>query len=106
MSVIRIDLNQCVGCGICVAICPMDVFYFDETAHKSVLAYPENCQSCGQCYLHCKGHCLGMTNDTFGYPITAYRGLTTAPMNRQVVTVPGVLTELTKGRLPTEQEQS
>ena len=55
-------------------------------------------------YLHCKRHCLGMTNDTFGYPITAYRGLTTAPMNRQVVTDPGVLTELTKGKLPTGQE--
>ena len=45
-----------------------------------------------------------MTNDAFSYPLTAFRGLTTAPMNRQIVTVPGVLTELTKGKLPTGQD--
>ena len=39
MSVIRVDLNQCIGCRKCVIICPMDVFYFDEEARKSVLAY-------------------------------------------------------------------
>lgn len=78
----------------------MDVFYFDHDAHKSVLAYPENCQSCGQCVVNCKGRSLGISNDTFGYPITAYRGATTAPMNRVVVTQNGVITEFTKGQLP------
>lgn len=100
MSVIRIDLNQCIGCETCVGICPMDVFYFDYEAHKSVLAYPENCQSCGQCYLNCQGRSLGISNETYSYPITAYRGVTTAPMNRAVVTAPGVITEITKGCLP------
>lgn len=99
MSVIRIDLNKCVGCENCVNICPMDVFYFDETAHKSVLAYPENCQSCGQCYVNCQGRALGISNETFGYPITSVRGVTTAPMNHIVMTEPGVITELTKGAL-------
>jgi MinD superfamily P-loop ATPase len=78
----------------------MDVFYFDHEAHKSVLAYPENCQSCGQCYLNCQGRALGMVNDQFGYPITAYRSVTTAPMNRVVITDRGVLSEFTKGGLP------
>ena len=100
MSVVRMDVNKCIGCQTCVDICPMDVFYFNETAHKSVLAYPENCQSCGQCYLNCKGHCLGISNDTYGYPITAFRGVTTSPMNHMVVTEPGMLTELTNGKLP------
>lgn len=100
MSVIRLDVNKCTGCRNCVEICPMDVFYFNETAHKSVLAYPENCQSCGQCYLNCRGRSIGIVNDTYGYPITAYRGVTTAPMNRAVVTEPGVLTEITGGKLP------
>lgn len=81
MSVIRVDLNKCIGCPGCVDICPCDVFYFDEAAHKSVMAYPENCQSCGQCYLNCKGRSLGMTNDMYGYPITAFRGVITAAMN-------------------------
>ena len=100
MSVVRIDLNRCIGCETCVELCPMDVFYFDHEARKSVMAYPENCQSCGQCFLNCQGRSLGISNDTYGYPITACRGATTAPMNRMVVTAPGVITEFTKGNLP------
>lgn len=101
MGVVRIDLNKCIGCENCVNICPMDVFYFDYTAHKSVLAYPENCQSCGQCFVNCQGRSLGISNDQYGYPVTAYRGASTAPMNRTVITAPGVLTEFTRGKLPT-----
>jgi hypothetical protein len=41
-----------------------------------------------------------MVNDQFGYPITAYRSVTTAPMNRVVITDRGVLSEFTKGGLP------
>lgn len=100
MSVVRVDLNKCIGCENCVNICPLDVFYFDEEAHKSVIAYPENCQSCGQCYLNCQGRALGITNDMYGYALNAFRGATTAPMNRIIVTEPGVMTELTKGKLP------
>lgn len=100
MSVVRIDLNACIGCRSCVEICPMDVFYFDEAAHKSVLAYPENCQSCGQCFLNCKGRSIGISNDCYSYPITAYRALSTAPMNKTVVTDEGVLSEFTKNALP------
>ena len=100
MSVVRVDLNKCIGCESCVKVCPMDVFYFNHTAHKSVIAYPENCQSCGQCYVHCQGRSLGMTNDMFAFAIPAMRSTTTAPMNRIIVTEPGALTELTKGNLP------
>lgn len=100
MSVIRADLNKCIGCRNCAEICPMDVFYFDEAAHKSVIAYPENCQSCGQCYVNCKGRALDMTNETFGYSIMPVRGVTTAPLNHYVVTEKGAIERLTKGKLP------
>ena len=100
MSIARKSLDACIGCQNCVNRCPMDVFYYDPRAHKSVIVYPENCQSCGQCYLNCQGRALGISNDTYGYPITAYRGVTTAPMNRAVITSPGVITEVTKGNLP------
>lgn len=53
MSVVRIDLNKCIGCENCVNVCPMDVFYFDEAAHKSVLAYPENWWSSAPCSRRC-----------------------------------------------------
>jgi NAD-dependent dihydropyrimidine dehydrogenase PreA subunit len=100
MSVVRIDLNRCIGCENCVNICPMDVFYFNAEAHKSVIAYPENCQSCGQCFLNCKGRALGISNDLYAFPITAFRGASSASMNRVLITEPGVIGEFTKGKLP------
>lgn len=99
MSVVRLDLNKCIGCKNCVEICPMDVFYFSEEAHKSVLAYPENCQSCGQCYVNCQGHCLGIENETFSYPIMPLRGTVDAPLTHCVMTDSGALDELTNGKL-------
>ena len=43
-----------------------------------------------------------MTNDMYGYPITAFRGVTTAAMNRKIITMPGVVENFTKGALPTD----
>ncbi len=73
MSVARYDLDRCIGCQNCVNICPMDVFRFDTEENKSVIAYPENCQNCGQCYLNCLGHSLVLTFETFGYTLSATR---------------------------------
>ena len=73
MSVARYDLNKCIGCRSCVKVCPMDVFRFDEENHKSVIAFPENCQSCGQCFVNCYGRSLTIVNDMYGYAQTAYR---------------------------------
>lgn len=100
MSVIRVDLNKCVGCRRCVDVCPLDVFYFDLEARKSVLAYPECCQNCGQCYVNCPTRSIGMSNETYGYAMTAYRGTTTAPVNQFVLTQPHILHEITQGKLP------
>ncbi len=100
MSVVRINLDRCIGCKRCVDVCPMDVLYFDPEARKSILAYPENCQNCGQCYVNCPTGSIGISNDTYGYPLTAYRSNTTAPVHQYRITQPGVLHEVTKGNLP------
>ena len=81
MSVQRFDLNKCIGCRNCVNICPMDVFRFNVDMNKSVIAYPENCQTCGQCYVYCLGHSLAISGEGFGYPITSVRAATVLPMN-------------------------
>jgi hypothetical protein len=55
----------------------MDVFYFDESTKKSVIAYPENCQSCAQCYLGCLGDSLMMVDTMYEYSPVPARGLRT-----------------------------
>ena len=37
MSVIRYDLNTCIGCRLCIQVCPMDVFRFNAEDRKSVV---------------------------------------------------------------------
>jgi NAD-dependent dihydropyrimidine dehydrogenase PreA subunit len=83
MSVTRLDLDACVGCEACVGICPMDVFRFDEENRKSVIAYPENCQCCGQCYMYCTARSLTITNDMYGYATASHRGITTVPLSTE-----------------------
>lgn len=73
MAVRRADLNKCIGCQNCVDVCPMDVFRFDYKENKSVLAYPENCQNCGQCWLNCLGRSLTFDNEIHAYSVTASR---------------------------------
>ena len=41
------------------------------------LSYPENCQSCGQCYLACMGDSLMMVDTMFEYSPVPARGLRT-----------------------------
>jgi NAD-dependent dihydropyrimidine dehydrogenase PreA subunit len=51
----------------------MDVMRFDASAMKSVIAYPENCQSCGQCYMNCPSGSLGMDATSYAFATVATR---------------------------------
>jgi ferredoxin len=43
---VSIDLGQCIGCGVCVQVCP-DMFVFDENSGKAMLKEHE-CDDDGQ----------------------------------------------------------
>jgi cytochrome b subunit of formate dehydrogenase len=62
----------------------MDVFRFHEGMNKSVIAYPENCQVCGQCYVYCLGHSLALSGESYSYPVTSVRAASKLPMNGQL----------------------
>jgi NAD-dependent dihydropyrimidine dehydrogenase PreA subunit len=61
MAIERIDLELCNGCGICVKICPMDVFRMDKQGKKSVITYPEDCMLCEFCVLDCPTKAITVT---------------------------------------------
>ena len=84
MSVIRYDLDKCIGCRVCLDVCPMDVFRYNSEHKKSVIAYPEYCISCGQCYIYCPGRSLGLTNEAFGHTLVAYRAPAQTGISRKV----------------------
>ena len=53
MTIESIDSNKCIGCGTCVATCPVDVIRLDKTTNKAKITYPEDCMSCGLCRIFC-----------------------------------------------------
>ncbi len=61
MAIERIDPELCNGCGICVKICPMDVFRMDKKSNKAVITYPEDCMLCEFCVLDCPTNAITVT---------------------------------------------
>ncbi|MDF7801107.1 ferredoxin family protein [Pontiellaceae bacterium B1224] len=61
MAVSCIDENKCMGCGICVESCPMDVLRLDKTKKRAVIAYPEDCQVCHLCQHFCPTGAIEVT---------------------------------------------
>lgn len=47
-----IDHDVCNLCGICVDVCPQDVFSLSDDTPPPV-AYPDECWHCGACVLDC-----------------------------------------------------
>jgi len=53
MPIEKINTNLCIGCGTCVATCPMDVIRMDKDGEKAVIVYQEDCQICHLCRIYC-----------------------------------------------------
>ena len=47
-----VDLHLCKGCGICIEICPKQVYDRDQLG-KPIVARDEVCTYCHLCELHC-----------------------------------------------------
>lgn len=53
MSIELINHDLCIGCGVCVDTCPMDVIRLDKKIKKAVIKYPEDCMLCLYCEREC-----------------------------------------------------
>ncbi len=51
MTISRIILDVCDGCGLCVDSCPTDVIRMD--GKKAAIVYPGDCQTCFLCEEDC-----------------------------------------------------
>ena len=49
---VALDLELCKVCGICIELCPEDVFDRDKLGYP-IVARADDCTSCLLCALHC-----------------------------------------------------
>ncbi|MHA1805237.1 MAG: HgcAB-like fusion protein [Promethearchaeota archaeon] len=57
---IRIKEDDCIGCKLCIEVCPRLVFKFDANEKKAKLLYPNKCINCHACINQCLGKCLSI----------------------------------------------
>jgi len=56
---IRVNLNWCKGCGICIEVCPMDVYKADKNG-KPIIVQPEICIWCELCEMYCPDFAISL----------------------------------------------
>ena len=52
------DYDRCTGCGVCVEVCPRNVYTLDPAKRKAILARPQDCVNCNACVNRCPQQCL------------------------------------------------
>jgi len=53
MGIRVIDPKLCIGCNVCVDVCPLDVIRLDPASKKAYIKYLRECQSCFLCEVEC-----------------------------------------------------
>ena len=63
MPIKSLNADECVGCGICVDICPEDVVRYNQSEKKAYIAYPQDCIACLMCEWFCPVKCIEVSVD-------------------------------------------
>ncbi len=63
--VIHLNEKLCVGCQLCLEVCPTGCFEFDEQAKKARLILPLSCLDCKACELNCEGNAIKIEKSLF-----------------------------------------
>ena len=57
MPEIKIDIEKCKGCGLCISACPNKCIALSKKTNKKGFPYvefnPGKCTGCGLCYTMC-----------------------------------------------------
>ena len=57
-ATLRISHEKCGGCGMCLEVCPHDVFRLE--GRKAAISDPDACMECGACVNNCPAGALSV----------------------------------------------
>ena len=72
-----IDPDICVGCQVCIGLCPYSAIEFDERRSVSVVN-PAICKGCGSCAGYCPSGAAKIRHFTDGQIFAEIEGLLAA----------------------------
>lgn len=63
----EIDLSRCIGCELCVRVCPTGALALIENV--ATVAYPEACTYSGVCQENCPTEAISLTYEIFFFEV-------------------------------------
>ena len=51
VTTLKLDVDKCIGCGLCTQVCPHEVFAIN--AKKAKIINRDACMECGACQMNC-----------------------------------------------------
>ena len=51
VATLKLDVEKCIGCGLCIAVCPHHVFELENK--KARITDLDACMECGACSKNC-----------------------------------------------------
>lgn len=59
VTTLELNMDQCVGCGMCETVCPHGVFAMKDK--KAAIIDKDGCMECGACALNCPTEAIIVT---------------------------------------------
>jgi len=59
VTTLRLNENECVGCGMCEIVCPHAVFFLENK--KARIQDLDGCMECGACAKNCPTEAIGVS---------------------------------------------
>ncbi|MFX1499034.1 MAG: ferredoxin family protein, partial [Promethearchaeota archaeon] len=57
---INLEREKCIGCKLCIEVCPRNLYTFNEKDKKVDLRFPSRCINCNACIKRCLANCLSL----------------------------------------------
>ena len=72
MAIKSINTKKCIGCGMCVNWCPMDVIRIDPESKKAKVYYESDCQCCDSCEEMCPSGAIYVSPEHYTAPMMSW----------------------------------